>query len=139
MRHALSPICRGRRGRSRHPALGGVKIPITNVPDVNMTQERVYLRHSRENPHSDQPQNETAKNAPPLHDSKNQHRREDGRDQNQFAVPAHQQLRPVCRLVKRSFPWLVHDQTTAPPTQNTPPNVRPVVSGRFSSAVTSTP
>src|SRR5258708_24651816 len=87
-----------------------------------MTQERVYLRHSRENPHSDQPQNQAAKNAPPLHDSKNQHRREDGGDQNQFAVPAHQQLRPVCRLVKRYFPWLVHDQTTAAPTANKPPS-----------------
>src|SRR5882762_1594522 len=121
-RHGLSPICWRRRGRSGHPALGGIKIPITNVPDVNMTQERVHLRHSCENPHGDQPQNQAAENAPPLHDGKNQHRREDGGDQNQFAVPAHQQLRPVCRLVKRYFAWFVHDQTTAAPTANKPPS-----------------
>src|ERR1700680_1370733 len=37
-RHGLSPICWRRRGRSGHPALGGIKIPIPNVPDVYVTQ-----------------------------------------------------------------------------------------------------
>ena len=54
-----------------------------------MTQERVHLRHSREDPHCDEPQNKSGKNAPPLHDCKNQHRSEDTaelRDQVRAAV-----------------------------------------------------
>src|SRR5260370_10553240 len=39
-RHGLSPICWGRRGRGGHPALGGIKIPLTNDPDENMTEEQ---------------------------------------------------------------------------------------------------
>ena len=106
--HGSSPIRWSCSRRSRHSALGGIEIPITNVPDINVTQERVHLRHSREDPHCDEPQNKSGKNAPPLHDCKNQHRSEDSGDQNQFPVSAHQQLRPVCRLVKRHFPWSVH-------------------------------
>src|SRR5467141_2788043 len=120
--HGSSPTRGGCSGRSGHPALGGIEIAIANVPDINVAQERVHLGHACENPHGNQPKNEPGKNAPPLHHRKNQHRRQDGGSQNQFPVPAHQQLRPVGRLVKGYFPWSVHRYTTAAPTANNPPS-----------------
>jgi hypothetical protein len=73
-----------------------------------MPQQRINLAHSGENRYCGQPQHQSGNNAPPRHDSKNQHRCHNTKNENQFAITAQQQMRAIRGLMKRYFSRSIH-------------------------------
>src|SRR5262249_31576183 len=78
-----------------YPAFRRVEILVGQMPRVNLPHERVFFAHSgqyRNNRHKTRSRNQKGEKR---HNAHSHEREDESTEQNQFAIAAHQELRPI--------------------------------------------
>jgi hypothetical protein len=65
-----------------------IESAVPDVTEVNLPKEGVRFAHSCQNPDRRNPQHDSSDDAPPLHNGKNKHGRQNGKDEHHLPIPA---------------------------------------------------
>jgi hypothetical protein len=77
------------------PALGWVKLSVTDVPQIDLAQQGIRFSHALQDPYGTDPKNHRQADAPPGTQAEAQGSSCEGGDQYQFPIRTQQLVGPV--------------------------------------------
>jgi len=77
------------------PTLSRIKLPVSDVPHVNLPQHGISFSHPLQDTYGTHPKDHRQANAPPGAQTKAQSGSRQRRDEHQFPIPAQQLVGPV--------------------------------------------
>jgi len=87
------------------PALSWVKLSVTDVPEVYLSQQGIGFSHALQDPYGTDPKHHRQADAPPGTQAEAQGGSREGGDQDQFPIRTQQLVGPVDGRVNHHGPW----------------------------------
>jgi hypothetical protein len=78
--------------RGKEMALRWIKSAIPDVTEINLAQEGVRFAHPAKYPDGREPQHDSSNDAPPFHNSENEHSRQNRKNEYELPVGTEQKV-----------------------------------------------